>query len=167
WFTARNGSAASGFNFIGVTNQLVWVNGDVQPKTVPISIFADGVPQTSPLTINLRLSSATVNGVTNTLSIGSPNAAVLFLSNSDFPGRLSFSTPVYSVNENGGPAIITVIRSGGSAGAASINFNTLPGSATPGVDFLATNGTLSFGSGEVSKSFTVPIITNTLQDPPR
>ncbi|HTL55238.1 MAG TPA: Calx-beta domain-containing protein [Candidatus Limnocylindrales bacterium] len=167
WFTARNGSALSGFNFIGVTNQLIWVNGDVQPKTVPIPIFADGVPQTSPLTINLRLSSATVNGITNTLSIGSPNSAVLFLTNSDFSGLLSFSTPVYSVNENGGPAIITVVRRGGTAGIASINFSTLPGSATPGVDFLSTNGTLSFGVGEVSKSFTVPIINNTVQDPAR
>jgi uncharacterized delta-60 repeat protein/uncharacterized repeat protein (TIGR01451 family) len=167
WFTARNGSAISGFNFTGITNQLNWVDGDVQPKTVAIPIFDDGLPEATPLTINLRLSSPTVNGVTNVLSLGNPNAAVFFLTNSDFPGQVAFSTPVYNVNENGGPAIITVIRSGGSAGVASINFATSAGTSTPGVDFLQTNGTLSFGAGEVSKSFTVPIINNNVQDPPR
>jgi uncharacterized delta-60 repeat protein/uncharacterized repeat protein (TIGR01451 family) len=167
WFTAKNGSAISGFNFTGITNQLNWVDGDVQPKTIAIPIFADGVPESSPLTINLRLSSPTVNGITNVLSLGSPNSAVYFLTNSDFPGQFAFSTPVYAVNENGGPAIITVIRKGGSAGVASINFATSAGSSTPGVDFLQTNGTLSFGIGEVSKSFSVPIINNSVQDPPR
>ena len=166
-FAANNGSALNGFNFTGVTNLLTWVDGDVQPKNVAIPIFADGIPETTPLTINLRLSSPTINGVTNLQNLGSPSAAILYLTNSDFLGQLSFSTPVFSVNENGGPAIITVIRSGGSAGVASINFATLPGSATPGVDFLATNGTLSFGVGEVSKSFSVPIINNNVQDPPR
>jgi uncharacterized delta-60 repeat protein/uncharacterized repeat protein (TIGR01451 family) len=166
-FTARNGSAVSGFNFTGITNTLTWVNGDVQPKTIPIPIFADGLPESLPLTVNLRLASPTVNGITNLQSLGSPSAAILYLTNSDFPGQLSFSTPVYSVNENGGPAIITVVRSGGSAGPASVNFATSAGSSTPGVDFLQTNGTLSFAVGEVSKSFTVPIIDNSVQDPPR
>ncbi len=166
-FTATNGTAVSGLNFIGVTNTLSWVDGDVQPKTIAIPLLNDGIVETAPLTINLQLSSATVNGQPAPLSLGTPNTATYYITNSDFPGQLSFSTPVYNINENGGPGYITVVRSGGSAGALAVNFATQAGSAVPGVDFVPTNGSFYFGPGEVSKTFSVPIIDNTAQDPPR
>lgn len=165
--TATNGSAISGYNFAGITNTLTWVNGDVQPKVVPIRIFDDGVVETNPLTINLTLSAPTLNGVTNLVNLGKPSSAVLYITNSDFPGQLSFSTPSYNVNSHGGPAIITVVRTGGSAGSETVNFATLPGTSTPGVDFIPTNGTFVFNPGEVSKSFTVTIPPNSLPEPPR
>ena len=105
--------------------------------------------------------------MTNPAALGSPTFGVLYVTNSDFPGTLGLSTPVYAVNENGGPAIITVVRSGGSSGAITINFATLPGTSTPGVDFVSTNGTLHFGPGEVSKSFAVQIIDNNSVNTPR
>src|SRR5262249_7816711 len=109
-----NGTAISGLNFTGFTNTLTWVSGDVQPKVVPVRLFDDGIVQTNPMTINLTLSAATLNGVTNPAALGSPTFGVLYVTNSDFPGTLGFSSPVYAVNENGGPSIITVVRSGGS-----------------------------------------------------
>ena len=46
-------------------------------------------------------------------------------------------------------------------GTLSASFNASSGlNATAGIDFVATNGTLTFGPGEVSKIFTVPIIDN-------
>ena len=76
-------------------------------------------------------------------------------------GTLSFSSPTYAQNENGGFAIIPVVRQGGSVGTLSATFNASTGlNATAGVDFVATNGTLTFGPGEVSKVFTVPLIDN-------
>ena len=166
-FTATNGTAVGGFNFTPITNTLTWVSGDAQPKTIPIQIFDDGVVQTNPLTINLRVSTVTVNGVTNSLALGSPNTATLYITNSDFPGQVSFTAASYSINENGGPAIIPVVRTGGTAGSIAVNFATLPGSSTPGVDFFPTNGTLFFGPGELSKVFTVNVINTPTVDPPR
>lgn len=165
--TGTNGTALNGLNFTAFTNVLTWVSGDVQPKVIPVRLFDDGVVETNPMTINLTLSAATLNGFTNSASLGSPTLAVLYITNSDFPGSLGFSTPVYAVNNNGGPAIITVVRTGGSAGAATINFTTSPGTATPGVDFIQTNGTLYFGPGEVSKSFTVQVMDTLSVETPR
>jgi uncharacterized delta-60 repeat protein/uncharacterized repeat protein (TIGR01451 family) len=165
--TATNGTALSGLNFTGFTNTLTWVSGDVQPKVIPVRLFDDGIVQTNAMSINLTLSAATLNGFTNSAGLGSPTFGILYVTNSDFSGTLGFSAPVYAVNENGGPAIVTVVRSGGSAGSATINFATLPGTSTPGVDFISTNGTLHFGPGEVSKSFAVQIIDNNSVNPPR
>lgn len=162
-----NGTAINGYNFTGFTNTLTWVDGDVRPKVVPIRLFDDGVVETTPLTVNLTLSATTLNGQTNSQSLGSPQFGVLYITNSDFPGQLAFSTPVYAVNNSGGPAIITVVRTGGNAGAATVNFATLPGTSTPGVDFTPTNGVLYFGPGEVSKSFAVQVMDTGLPETPR
>jgi uncharacterized protein YjdB len=74
------------------------------------------------------------------------------------PGTLQFSAASYSVNENQGVAIITVMRTGGSDGAVSVNFTTSNGSAIAGSDYTAASGTLTFAAGETLKTFTVAII---------
>ena len=90
---------------------------------------------------------------------------MLNINNVDSTGVLGFSTGVYNVNENGGSATITVVRTGGSSGAISVNYATLDGSAIAGVNYASNSGTLFFGVGELSKSFTVPIHNDGIQDP--
>lgn len=46
------------------------------------------------------------------------------------PGTVQFSSPVYSVNESGGFILITLTRTGGSSGAASVEVLVADGTAT-------------------------------------
>ncbi len=87
------------------------------------------------------------------------------------PGTLQFSAPAYSVAENvaGGLATITVTRTGGSAGLASVNYATANGTAfggascTAGVDYVATSGTLNWADADAApKTFTVTICNDSL-----
>jgi hypothetical protein len=74
-------------------------------------------------------------------------------------GTLQFSASAYGVDEDAGTATITVTRTGGSAGATTVNFATSDATATSGSDYTPTSGTLSFAHGETaSKSFTIPIL---------
>src|SRR5262249_42476891 len=77
-----------------------------------------------------------------------------------------FSTPAYTVNEPQGTATITVTRTGGSNVPVSVHYATSDGTATAGSDYTATSGTLNFAIGETSKTFTVPIIDDTLVENP-
>jgi hypothetical protein len=53
---------------------------------------------------------------------------------------------------------VTVTRTGGSSGAASVTYDTTGGSAVAGTDFTAASGTLSWASGDAtSKTFSVAI----------
>jgi len=74
-------------------------------------------------------------------------------------GSLQFSSPTYSVLENGGSVTITVTRTGGSAGQVGVSYATSGGTATPGVDYFPTSGTITWADGDMSpKTFTIPII---------
>lgn len=163
---ATNGTAISGVNFTAVTNTLVWVNGDVSPKTFTIPLLDDTVINPD-RTVNLRLFNATLNSSPNPVSLGPTATATLIIENDDLSGQISFSTSIYNVNENGGAAIISVVRVGGSAETVTVNFAAFNGTAVGGFDFTPTNGILTFGPGELVKSFVVPIIPNNAPDVPR
>src|SRR6185295_12725421 len=75
---------------------------------------------------------------------------------------LSFSVANYFVNENvvGSNALITVTRSGGAIGNVTVNYATADGSATAGVRYFATSGTLLFTNAQTSATFPVTIIND-------
>ncbi len=163
-FATTNGTATALTNYLSLSTNLVWNNGDVQPKYLTIPLLDDGVVQTNALTVNMRLFNATFNGTNNPLSIGSISNATLYITNTDSYGTLTWSTPTYLVNENGGYAVATVVRSGGSVGSVSVNFATSDGTAVNGANYRGTNGTLFFNPGEVAKSFVIPLIDDGVPD---
>jgi uncharacterized delta-60 repeat protein len=69
------------------------------------------------------------------------------------------------VAENGGQAIVTVTRTGGVSETVSVNFQTSPGTAVAGTDYLTTNGTLVLGPGVASANFAIQILDNGVQNP--
>ncbi len=67
-----------------------------------------------------------------------------------------------SVNEADGTAIFTVILSKAVAGAFTVNYATLDGTATAGFDYTSTSGTLNFsGTSGETHDIIVPIINDT------
>src|SRR5207248_2665919 len=87
--------------------------------------------------------------------------AVLHIADDGASGPVQFSAGAYNVPENGGPATITVSRSGGSLGGpVTVDYATSDGTAHAGVDYTETHGTLTFGDNEATKTFQVPVIDN-------
>jgi Ca2+-binding RTX toxin-like protein len=71
---------------------------------------------------------------------------------------LQFSAGAFSVEEDGGEASVTVVRSG-SSGQVSVAYTTGGGSATEGADYAFIQGTLEWADGDgASKTIIVPII---------
>lgn len=78
------------------------------------------------------------------------------------PGRLNFNAGSISVAEASGMVDVTVERSGGNIGPASVDYATLAGGATEGSDYTAATGTLDWADGETgSKSFHLIISDDT------
>jgi hypothetical protein len=79
---------------------------------------------------------------------------------------LQFSAPQFKVKEGLPGAIVTVKRTGVLTTAATVSYATSDGTALRGADYTAVSGTLSFGPGVVSRTFSVPILNDAASEPP-
>ena len=119
---------------------------------------ATGMSGTALITIRLSDNGGTGNGGSDTSATQSFNINVLE------GGNLHFSSFSYNVSESAGSFLITVSRSGGSAGEARVNYATSNSGATAGEDYTATSGTLTFANGVTSQTFSVPILGDTFDE---
>src|SRR5665213_3106964 len=71
---------------------------------------------------------------------------------------LALSGSQYSVTQSAGTVTISVKRTGGSSGMASVKYATSNGTAKAGTNYVAQSGKLSWASGDTAnKTFSVPI----------
>ncbi|MBV9925252.1 MAG: DUF4214 domain-containing protein [Acidobacteria bacterium] len=79
-------------------------------------------------------------------------------------GTVQFDSAAFPVNESTTSVNVTVTRTLGSAGAATVDYATSDGTAKAGEDYTPASGTLSFAAGETTKSFTVTILNDALDE---
>lgn len=152
-YSTSNGTASNA-DYTNVAGTLNWANGESGTKSFNVPITDDLLGEGNE-TVNLGLSGATG------AALGSPSAATLTIIDNDSTGALSFSSTAYSSGEGSGSALITVNRTGGTSGTATVQYSTSNGSATAGSDYTGVSGTLTFGNGVSSQTFTVPITQDT------
>lgn len=74
------------------------------------------------------------------------------------PGVIGIDTSQYLVTEDAGSVVIQFNRTDGSDGIATVDYTTVPASATPGQDYTAQAGTITFADGETTKTVTIAIL---------
>ncbi len=79
---------------------------------------------------------------------------------------IGFDSPTYSVTENSqaGTVAVTVRRDGATSKSTSVDVFTVDGTAKSGVNYTGIRQTLTFAPGEVSKTFSIPIINDNIVD---
>ena len=113
--------------------------------TTPSSDWYDGS------TSNFSLTNISAAGTTTTADFGIVGSV---------NGVLNFVASSFDVNENAGTATIPVSRTGGSAGAISVNCATTNGTAIAGSDYTALSTTLNWANGDSSDKNCVVSITD-------
>ena len=159
--TATGGAACGGaVDYQNTSGTLNFAAGSLS-ETFTVAICDDALAEMSE-TVNLALSAPT--GAV----LGSPNTAVLTITDNDAAPTLQFSSATTSVSEGGSTVTLTVTRNGATGNAVTVDYSTLGGSATggtsclAGVDFVNTGGTLNFAIGDTSKTFNVTICEDAL-----
>ncbi|MCX6882410.1 MAG: hypothetical protein NTV12_07880, partial [Verrucomicrobia bacterium] len=153
-----NDTAFSPYDYLEVSGTLTWNDQDTTPRTIFVPIYNDGIVE-KPERFILFLTNAVPNG-----AIGLRSTNTVTIQDDDNYGKLAFTVGQYLADENGTNSVITVIRRGGSAESVSVDFTTVTNTAIEGKDYTHTNGTLTFGPGEMSKSFVIPILDDALAD---
>lgn len=96
------------------------------------------------------------SGAGNTSEFSAPLAEVL--------GTVQFLVASTTWDEGAGQAIITVVRTGGSGGRATVQYATAGGTAQPNVDYTPVSGTLVFDIGVDTQTFSVTILQDALPE---
>lgn len=163
-FTFNLGDAATAFDSITtqssnttlLPNANVVISGSGSSRTLTLTPAAT---QTGTSTVTVT--------VTKTLGGAPRSMSDTFVLTVNDGGNLQFSSGTYSVIEGGGSAGITITRTGGSAGTATIQIATSNGTGVAGTDYTAISQTVTFNDGETSKVVNVPITDNPNNQPNR
>ena len=154
-YETSDGSATAGSDYAATSGTLNWGAGDSADKTFTVPVNWDGRAEG---TESISLALTNPGGGSD---LGPTTAAVLRIGDDGASGPLALSSNAYSVGEADGLATITVTRSGGSLGGpVTVDYKASDGTATAGSDYAAASGTLTFGPGEVGKTFTVPVTSD-------
>ncbi len=135
-------------------NQVIASLGRINPGSkASVTVY---VMDTGSGTINQTASAATPENELGTSHLSaSANVTVL-----ESAGFLQFSSPEFAVSENAGVAQLVVTRTDGAAGAVTVGYQTMSAGATPGLDYVATSGTLSFAAGQTQAVIPVTVLAD-------
>ena len=155
-YTATNITALAGSDYVTTTGTLTFTQG-VITQTFTVPILPDALDEPDE-TVDLRL------GNPDQASLGSPVEAVLTILDDDPTPTIQFSPNVYSVNESGS-ATITVTLSAPSGQSVAVDYATVDGTATGGVDYTSIpTTTLTFNPEVITQTFSVVIKTDALDE---
>ncbi|MGI8918728.1 MAG: beta strand repeat-containing protein [Pyrinomonadaceae bacterium] len=125
----------------------------------------------APLSPNIDMGT-TIAGIADDIdSQVRPNGAAPDIGADEFypsGGTVQFSSATYTVTEASGVVTISVTRTGGASGAASVDFATVAGgsatggaSCTAGVDYINTSGTFNWADNDfATKTFNVTLCSD-------
>jgi hypothetical protein len=156
-YTTADGSAAvADGDYAATSGSLTFAPGTTtQPVTVVVNGDA-GLEGDETFAVDL-------SGATNATVADARGVATIV--NDDATSLVQFSAATYGAGEATPTATITVRRTGLLTGSLTVDYTTGDGSATAGVDYQAQAGTLSFGPGVTTRTFTVPLVNDTLDEP--
>jgi len=183
-YSTADGTATAGADYTATSGTFTWTDGDGSDRVFMVPILDDALDE-GVETVQLILSNPTGGAVldsergTSVLQIlasdggggggddngGDDNGGD---DNGDGEvGMFKFDQRDFQVLEAAGVAVISVERSQGESGAASVDYSASGGTATAGADFTPVSGTLSWGAGEEgTKVFMVPIVKDGSEEGP-
>ena len=146
-YASANGTAVAGVDFSAVSGVLSFAEGE-QSQTITVPILNDGLREAE------EDFSLTLSEVSAGASLGEPSTAMLRIVDND-PGA-GFRVTNREVAEAGGTVDLTVVRGNDvDLGPMRVDYVLMDDTARTGMDYLAGEGRLEFGPGELEKSFTV------------
>ena len=150
-----DGTATAGQDYESAAGTLSFAANETN-KTFRVEILDDELGE-GPETVQLVLSNPTGGAV-----LGTRNTALLTIMDNE--QTLQFSKSNYTNATESGSTTISVIRTGPTTGTVSVQYATSAGTATPGTDYIDRVGTLKFLPGEKVKTFSVPVVADTLDE---
>ncbi len=146
-YNTANGTATAGSDYTATSGTLTFAPGVTQ-MLVTVQLLGDNLDEADE-TFSLVLSAPQNASIAAGTAVGT-------IQDDDGPA-ITVTGPA-SVNENGGPYVVTVSLASASDQQVTVVYNTANGTAIAGTDYTSASSTLTFAPGETSKLITVALI---------
>ena len=152
-YATSNGTATAGSDYTATNGTLNFAAGETS-KTVAVTVIQDSTfegNETVTVTIS-NASNATISDATATFTITEDDSGP------------SLSINDRSVDEDAGSATFTVTMSPTSASTVTVDYATSNVTATAGSDYTSASGTLTFSAGDSSKTISVTVANDSIDE---
>ncbi|MBL9174260.1 MAG: alpha/beta fold hydrolase [Verrucomicrobiales bacterium] len=153
-FATADGTAAQGVNYIATSGTITFAPGETR-QVLPVAILNDGLVNR---TRNFRIALSNPHNA----ALGSRPVAVVDLNDND--AGLQFILASSTVDEGSGAVVLGIVRGDDGVLPVTVDFSTLDSTAIAGIDYTATNGTLSFAPTEHLKLISIPILNDGIRE---
>ena len=153
-------SAVNGTDYVGVGPLTGTIPANTLSITIPVTLIDDNIDEPTE-TFEMRLSNPSANAViVGSLAVGT-------IRDDDAAPVITLGAAPAFTEANTGTTNLTfnVTLDHASASALSVDYATSGGTATAGVDYIATSGTLTFSPGDTTATINVPVIGDTMDEP--
>jgi hypothetical protein len=171
---------SSAAHAVSLTATVTSPGGVVSEGTETFTLLQGATTIGTPITANVAAGAASASySLPAGLAVGTYTIKAVFVGAGSFAGssdsshsltvastgQVQFTSTSFSASESDPTAAITVTRTGGSFGPASVSFATGGGTAPAGTDYTATTLTVNWAAGEQGpKTVSIPLINHNATD---
>ena len=155
-YATVDGTAIAGEDYLTASGIITFAPGAIS-QTISIDIVPDTIDEFDE-TFTVELSNP------DNVTLADSSAQVTILDNDDPPTLTIADASVTEGNSGTTNMVFTVSLSEFSSKLISVTYSTEAGSATAGVDYVITSGTLNIAPGDETQTITVPVIGDTIDE---
>jgi PKD repeat protein len=155
-YATADGTALAGTDYTATSGAITFAPGETT-KTVEVQVLGDTLDEFDE-TFFLNILDATNATIAKTTGVGT-------IIDNDAPPVLTINDRTITEGDNGMMAVTyTVSLNTASGKPVTVDYTTIDGSATAGSDYTATNGKLTFAAGETTKTITVQVLGDSIDE---
>lgn len=162
-YASSDGTAVAGSDYTAVSGTLTFGAGQTT-KTFTINIANDTLDELDETAVLTLSNPVNLTNPSNGAELGAPDTSVLTITDDDDPPAVQFSAATYTADEGDTAVTIDVTLDVPSGLPVTVDYTTADDTATAGSDYTATSGTLTFTPGQTSRSFSVPILEDNIDE---
>ncbi|MEJ2618963.1 MAG: Calx-beta domain-containing protein [Candidatus Thiodiazotropha sp.] len=154
-YSTSNDEAQAGSDYISQSGRLTFADGETL-RSIEIPIINDRDDEENEA-LHILLSD-----IRGDASLGHQDEVEVVILDDDGAGTVAFNSLSVAVNESRGEALVSLLRTGGTAGMIEVGYRTIADTATAESDFIETESTVRFLPGETEKQIAIELIDDDL-----
>ncbi|MET0073959.1 MAG: Calx-beta domain-containing protein [Candidatus Thiodiazotropha lotti] len=154
-FTTSDDDAVAGSDYLSQSGRLTFADGETL-RTIEIPIINDRDDEEN------EAFQIVLSDVRGNAALGHQDEVEVVILDDDGAGTVAFNSVSVAVNESRGEALVSLVRTGGTAGTIEVGYRTVADTALAEIDFVETESTVRFLPGETEKQIAIELIDDEL-----